>query len=86
MPEKKQGNKVSAGAKKFWKTISTGWVIEYPGSSRDGPRDFFDRRDRVPQGVRENQVGSELERCSYNGEEAADRVFMWKEQMRAAGR
>jgi hypothetical protein len=84
MPHK--DNKVANGAKKFWKAISTGWVIEYP-DSRNGPSDFFDRRDRIPQGVRtERQGGSELERCSYTGEEASNAIFRWKEQMRAAGR
>jgi hypothetical protein len=79
-------NRVSKGAKKFWKAISTGWVIEYP-DSRDGPRDFFDKRDRVPQGVRgEKKFGNELERCSYNGDEASDAIFMWREQLRASGK
>jgi hypothetical protein len=81
-------NKVAKGAKKFWSAISTGWVIEYP-DSRDGPRDFFDRRDRTPQGVKEaeeEKLGSDLERCSYNGEEASDAIFMWKEQLKASGR
>jgi hypothetical protein len=81
-------NKVAKGAKKFWSAISTGWVIEYP-NSRDGPRDFFDRRDRTRQGVKEEEeekLGSDLERCSYNGEEASDAIFMWKEQLKASGR
>ncbi len=82
----RKDTKVANGAKKFWKAISTGWVIEFP-DSRNGPRDFFDRRDRTPQGVRtERQVGSDLERCSYIGEEASDAIFRWKEQMRAEGR
>jgi hypothetical protein len=82
MPQKE--NKVSTSAKKFWKAISTGWVIEYP-DSRNGPNDFFDRRDRTPQGVRnQKKFGSELERCSYSGEEASDAIFRWKEQMRSS--
>jgi hypothetical protein len=32
-------------AKKAWNTMTTGWVVEY-GTPRDGPRDFFDNRDR----------------------------------------
>lgn len=32
-------------AKKAWNTFTTGWVVEY-GTPRDGPRDFFDNRDR----------------------------------------
>ncbi|PMD54046.1 uncharacterized protein K444DRAFT_618505 [Hyaloscypha bicolor E] len=63
--------KVAKGAKKFWNAIMTGWVVEYP-NSRDGPRDFFDRRDRTPQGVKEKKKSGGLERCSSNGEEAAD--------------
>jgi len=27
----------------------------------------------------EKKLGSDLERCSYNGEEASDVIFMWKE-------
>jgi hypothetical protein len=78
-------NKVSKGAKKFWSVISTGWVIEYPNSG-DAPRDFFDRRDREPQGVKEQKnIGNVPERCSDNGEEA-DAIFRWKEQLKAAGR
>jgi hypothetical protein len=79
-------NKVAIGAKKFWKAISTGWVIDYP-DSRNGPIDFFDQKDRRPQGVRdEKQAGSELARCSYTGEEASDAIFRWKEQLKASGR
>ncbi|PMD54053.1 uncharacterized protein K444DRAFT_618511 [Hyaloscypha bicolor E] len=79
-------NKVSKGAKKFWNAVSTGWVIEYP-NSRDGPRDFFDRRDRTPQGVREEKTfGNGKDRCSDNGEDASDAIFRWKEQLKAAGR
>jgi hypothetical protein len=83
MPQKE--NKVSKGAKKFWSAISTGWVVEYP-NSRDGPRDFFDRRDRTPQGVKIEKKSGELDSCSSNGEEAADAIFRWKEQLGAAGR
>jgi hypothetical protein len=32
--------------KKAWHTFTTGWVVEYDGTSRDGPRDFFDNKDR----------------------------------------
>jgi hypothetical protein len=79
-------NKVSKGAKKFWSAISTGWVIEYPGSGQ-APRDFFDRRDRTPQGVREEKrVENESERGSENGDETSDAIFRWKEQLKAAGR
>lgn len=87
MPENQ--NKATKGVKRFWKAISTGWVIEYP-DSKNGPSDFFDRRDRKPQGLKEQQeskqFGQDLERCSYYSEEASDRIFMWSEQMKAARR
>lgn len=76
-------NKVSKGAKKFWNTISTGWVVEYP--PRDGPGDFFDRRDRVPYGVKaqRNETASPP---SYTEDDASDKIFRWKEQLRASGK
>lgn len=40
---------MSSPLKKFWKVISTGWVIEYP-DEENGPRDFFDKRDRTRRG------------------------------------
>jgi hypothetical protein len=40
--------------KSFWKAISSGWVMEYP-SSRNGPDDLFDRRDRIPWGVKKTE-------------------------------
>ena len=55
--------------KTFWKTISTGWVLEYPDSN-NGPRDLFDRKDRRPQGVRELNDDNELERCGWFRDEA----------------
>jgi hypothetical protein len=51
--------------KMFWKAISTGWVLEYPGEE---PSDFFDNKDRVPQWVKPAKVENELERYSYPGE------------------
>jgi hypothetical protein len=84
MPRK--GNKVSRGAKKFWSAISTGWFIEYPNSG-EAPKDFFDRSDRIPQGVREDQKSAhESERCSENEEDTSDAIFRWREQLKAAGR
>jgi hypothetical protein len=53
--------------KKFWKAISTGWVLEYPGD--DGPVDLFDRKDRRPYGARPRDPNA-LERCGWRGEEA----------------
>jgi hypothetical protein len=35
----------------LWQTICSGWVVEYP-SSRDGPSDLFDNRDRTPWGFK----------------------------------
>jgi hypothetical protein len=53
--------------KSFWKSISTGWVVEYP-SSRNGPVDFFDRKDRRPWGLKPDpEDENELERCSWPG-------------------
>jgi hypothetical protein len=78
-------NNVVKAAKKFWNAISTGWVVEYPNST-DGPRDFFDRRDRTPQGVKVEKKSGELDRRSSNGEETADAIFLWKEQLKTAGR
>jgi len=78
-------NNVVKAAKKFWNAISTGWVVEYP-NSRDGPRDFFDRRDRTPQGAKVEKKSGESDRCSSNGEETADAIFLWKEQLKIAGR
>jgi hypothetical protein len=52
--------------KKFWKAISTGWTLEYP-DERNGPVDFFDKRDRKPQWVKAEAKDNELERCSYPG-------------------
>jgi hypothetical protein len=80
MPRKQ--NKVSKGAKKFWNAISTGWVVEYPGQGGP-PRDFFDRRDRMPQGVREKWVEPGSERGSDNGEDTADAIFRWKAELKA---
>ncbi|CAG8955113.1 hypothetical protein HYFRA_00007128 [Hymenoscyphus fraxineus] len=40
---------MSSSIKHLWRTISTGWVIEYP-SERNGPADFFDGKDRKPYG------------------------------------
>lgn len=88
MPQKQ--NKVSQGAKKFWNAISTGWVVEYPGQGGP-PRDFFDRRDRTPQGVRRARENEErgLERGSERGGDEvddSDKIFRWKEQQEAARR
>ena len=55
--------------KKFWKAISTGWVIEYPDSNR-GPQDLFDRKDRVPHGIKTMKDEQELERCGWFRDEA----------------
>jgi hypothetical protein len=52
--------------KTFWKAISTGWSLEYPDKN-NGPVDFFDNKDRVPQWVKLEPKDSELERCSYPG-------------------
>lgn len=52
--------------KKLWKTLTTGWVLEYPNNN-NGPSDFFDKRDRVPQWTPPDQEDG-LERCSYSGE------------------
>jgi hypothetical protein len=53
--------------KSFWKSISTGWVVEYP-SSRNGPADLFDRKDRRPWGIKlDPEHENELERCSWPG-------------------
>ena len=57
--------------KTFWKTISTGWVIEYPDSN--GPRDLFDRKDRIPQGAAKPNDENELERCGWFRDEARGR-------------
>ncbi len=76
--------KVMAGLKKFWQTISTGWVVEYPGKERDGPKDFFDRRSdgprqsyHLPQEY-ESHVGPKDEE-----DEREDGIARWSEQMRA---
>jgi hypothetical protein len=58
--------------KNFWRVVSTGWVIEYPGEGRE-PIDFFDRKDRMPYGVTVLTDGNELERCGWRGEEARGR-------------
>jgi len=74
--------------KTFWREISTGWVVEYPGRSQDGPNDFFDRRDRRPQGVAV-PLGSESEWRRDSGSENADAIFKWQkqqEQLRDAGK
>jgi len=85
--------------KKFWEAISTGWVLEYPEPNSE-PRDFFDRKDRRPQGVgglpRYEDVGRDgsaygsgcgSERSYGRQEEGReDAVFRWSEQMKAAGR
>lgn len=55
--------------KNFWKNISTGWVVEYP-DYRNGPEDFFDRKDRRPQGVGRLKDKNELERCGWFRDEA----------------
>ena len=81
MPHKQ--NKVSQGAKKFWNAISTGWVVEYPGQGGP-PRDFFDRRDRTPQGV--GRAGNENGSERGEGDDSSDAIFRWKEQQEAASR
>jgi hypothetical protein len=55
--------------KNFWKTIWTGWVIEYPDSD-NGPKDLFDRKDRVPHGAKKLKNEQELERCGWFRDEA----------------
>jgi hypothetical protein len=55
--------------KKFWKAISTGWILEYPDSN-NGPQDLFDRKDRRAQGVRGLKDDTELERCGWFRDEA----------------
>jgi len=45
-------------------------VIEYPEGEA---KDFFDRKDRRPQGVREKGTENDLERCGWRGEEARGR-------------
>ena len=53
--------------KSFWKSISTGWVVEYP-SERNGPIDFFDNKDRRPWGIQQDPENeNQLERCSWPG-------------------
>jgi hypothetical protein len=68
-----------AHVKRFWKAISTGWVIEYPDPN-NGPSDFFDRKNhRLRQGERPP-------RYQEREESNEDAVFKWSEQMRAIGR
>jgi hypothetical protein len=73
--------------KKFWETISTGWVLEYPDSN-EGPKDFFEREriqtESPPQQVERESLPSY--RNSAEEDARADAVFKWSEQMRAAGR
>lgn len=57
--------------KKFWKAISTGWVLEYP--NEDGPNDLFDRKDRKPYGKPIAKDENDLERCGWRGAEARGR-------------
>jgi len=72
--------------KSFWREISTGWVVEYPGRERDGPNDFFDRRDRRPQGV---SARARSGNGSESGDEEAGKIFKWQKQqemMRETGK
>jgi hypothetical protein len=45
--------------KNFWRAISSGWVVEYP-SSNNGPQDFFDKKDRIPQGVQKRTYEDDM--------------------------
>lgn len=70
--------------KKFWHSISTGWVLEYPDA--DGPKDLFDRRNI---GVTQGQLFKEcLERDRKDSDQSSreDAVFKWREQILASGR
>ena len=71
--------------KKCWKAMSTGWVIEYP-NSRDGPKDFFDRRsENVMEGERKPKYGDwrkfEGEEGEGEGLGNEDAIFRWSEQV-----
>lgn len=50
--------------KKVWDTLTTGWVIEYPGKCEDGPSDFFEAKSppRKPKWVTvvDSPSGSEV--------------------------
>lgn len=54
--------------KKFWHTLTTGWVVEYP-SGNDTPNDFFDKRDRKRQGWKPSNDEDESKRGSRDGRE-----------------
>jgi hypothetical protein len=72
-----------AALKKFWHTVSTGWVVEYPGRSNNGPRDFFDRRS---DGPRQSQQLPPYQEQGWDQrkeeEEREDAIAKWSEQIR----
>jgi hypothetical protein len=78
--------------KKFWNAISTGWVVEYPGRDVDGPKDFFDVKDRGSQSKTPTENGAigyrrvcEWEEVARREEEAReDAVLKWHAQMNQA--
>lgn len=75
---------IMAALKKFWNTISTGWVVEYPGKSSDGPRDFFDRRSDGPRSNQQLPPYYEkvVDQQQKEEEERENAILRWSEQMR----
>lgn len=56
--------------KQFWKTISTGWVLEYPDPD-NGPRDFFERKKGLRWTEKQHAQKSKFEHAVAEREGAA---------------
>lgn len=49
---------------KAWHVLTTGWVLEYP-DSRNGPKDFFDRKPGVNGGHPDYYLKSEKKKSRW---------------------